>query len=187
VCESPSCSAFTLSVALFLGWDFVSAQARSGGAPPDDRWNPQHIGGLPAEIREAIAPYARVSKAASEPEPKRLGLPAPLDSPPFPTGDWSLGGSQLIGVPDTAVGPLMKWTTTAPTGKRGKTAASSFTAGRRSAPTSAPPASAHAGRLSDPSLPDRTRSVHFPHRAFARYRAKGSRRLGVQRHQYLRP
>src|SRR5260370_26716069 len=44
----------------------------------------------------------------SEPEPQRLGLPAPLDSPPFPTGDWPLGGSQLIGVPDTAVRPLMK-------------------------------------------------------------------------------
>jgi outer membrane immunogenic protein len=34
-------------------------------------------------------------KTASEPEPKRLGLPAPLDSPPFPTADWPLGGSQL--------------------------------------------------------------------------------------------
>jgi opacity protein-like surface antigen len=44
----------------------------------------------------------------SAPEPKRTGLPAPLDSPPFPSGDWPLGGSQLIGVPDTAVGPLMK-------------------------------------------------------------------------------
>jgi opacity protein-like surface antigen len=49
------------------------------------------------------------SSKASEPEPKRLGLAAPLDSPPFPSGDWPLGGSQLIGVPDTAVGPLMKW------------------------------------------------------------------------------
>jgi hypothetical protein len=52
-----------LSVALFLGCGLVSAQARSSGTPPDDRWNPQHIGGLPAEIREAIAPYARVCGA----------------------------------------------------------------------------------------------------------------------------
>jgi hypothetical protein len=48
----------TLGVALFLGCGLVSAQARSSGTPPDDRWNPQHIGSLPAEIREAIAPYA---------------------------------------------------------------------------------------------------------------------------------
>jgi hypothetical protein len=54
----------TLSVALLLGCDFVSAQARSGGAPPEDRWKPQHIGGLRAEIREAIAPYARVCGAS---------------------------------------------------------------------------------------------------------------------------
>jgi opacity protein-like surface antigen len=56
-------------------------------------------------------------KAVSEPEPKRLGLPAPLDSPPFPSGDWPLGGSQLIGVPDTAVGPLMKWLYDGPNGQ----------------------------------------------------------------------
>jgi hypothetical protein len=48
----------TLGVALFIGCGFLSAQARSSGTPPDDRWNPQHIGSLPAEIREAIAPYA---------------------------------------------------------------------------------------------------------------------------------
>jgi len=53
-----------LSVALLLGCDFVAAQARGGVvAPREDRWNPQHIGGLPAEVREAIAPYARVCGA----------------------------------------------------------------------------------------------------------------------------
>jgi hypothetical protein len=50
----------TLIVALLVGCDLVSAQARSGGTPPEDRWNPQHIASLPAEIRNAIAPYARV-------------------------------------------------------------------------------------------------------------------------------
>jgi hypothetical protein len=50
----------TVTVALLIGDGFISAQARSGGAPPEDRWNPQHIGGLPLEIRNAIAPYARV-------------------------------------------------------------------------------------------------------------------------------
>jgi opacity protein-like surface antigen len=56
----------------------------------------------------------------SEAQPQRLGLPAPLDSPPFPTADWPLGGSQLIGVPDTAVGPLMKWIYDGPDGQAWK-------------------------------------------------------------------
>jgi opacity protein-like surface antigen len=60
------------------------------------------------------------SKTASEPDPKRTGLPAALDSPPFPSGDWPLGGSQLIGVPDTAVGPLMKWLYGGPNGQAWK-------------------------------------------------------------------
>jgi opacity protein-like surface antigen len=67
-----------------------------------------------------VFPTPQNSKAASEPEPKRLGLPAPLDSPPFPTGDWPLGGSQLIGVPDTAVGSLMKWIYDGPNGQAWK-------------------------------------------------------------------
>jgi opacity protein-like surface antigen len=57
---------------------------------------------------------------ASEPEQKRLGLSAPLDSPPFPSGDWPLGGSQLIGVPDSSVGPLMKWLYDGPNGQAWK-------------------------------------------------------------------
>ena len=49
----------TVTVAFLLGAGLISAQARSGGTPPEDRWNPQHIGGLPLEIRNAIASYAR--------------------------------------------------------------------------------------------------------------------------------
>src|SRR6202035_4693746 len=58
--------------------------------------------------------------AATAGEPQRRGLPAPLDSPPFPGSDWPLGGSQLIGVPDTAVGPLMKWIYDTPQGQAWK-------------------------------------------------------------------
>jgi hypothetical protein len=50
----------TITVMLLIGDGFISAQALSGGTPPEDRWTPQHIGGLPLEIRNAIAPYARV-------------------------------------------------------------------------------------------------------------------------------
>jgi opacity protein-like surface antigen len=63
---------------------------------------------------------AFAQKKSSGPEPKRAGLPAPLDSPPFPSGDWPLGGSQLIGVPDTSVGPLMKALYDGPNGQAWK-------------------------------------------------------------------
>src|SRR5262249_59314561 len=66
-----------------------------------------------------VVPPAPPTKK-NDPEPQRLGLPAPLDSPPFPTSDWPLGGSQLIGVPDTAVGPLMKWIYDGPNGQAWK-------------------------------------------------------------------
>ena len=45
--------------------------------------------------------------ASSDPAPQKRGLPAPLDSPPFPNSDWSYGGSQDIGAPDGNVYPLM--------------------------------------------------------------------------------
>ena len=66
------------------------------------------------------APSLPQSSKASAPEPKRIGLAAPLNSPPFPSGDWPLGGSQLIGVPDTSVGPLMKWLYDGPNGQAWK-------------------------------------------------------------------
>lgn len=43
----------------------------------------------------------------ASPAPPRRGLPSPLDSPPFPTSDWSYGGSPVIGEPDTQTYPLM--------------------------------------------------------------------------------
>jgi hypothetical protein len=51
-------SQLALSVAFLLG-GFVSAQAKST-LPTEDPWNPQHISGLPAEIVNVIAPFARV-------------------------------------------------------------------------------------------------------------------------------
>jgi hypothetical protein len=67
--------------------------------------------------QDTVAPKKSSGK---EPEAKRLGIAAPLDSPPFVSGDWPLGGSQLIGVPDTAVGPLMKWIYEGPYGQAWK-------------------------------------------------------------------
>ena len=45
---------------------------------------------------------------ASAPAPARRGYPAPLDSTPFPGGDYSVGGTPVIGAPDTQTYPLMQ-------------------------------------------------------------------------------
>ena len=39
--------------------------------------------------------------------PAKRGLPAPLDSPPFPSSDWIYGGAPDIGAPDGNTYPLM--------------------------------------------------------------------------------
>ena len=40
--------------------------------------------------------------------PPRRGYPAPLESPPFPGSDFSVGGTPVIGAPDTQTYPLMQ-------------------------------------------------------------------------------
>ena len=45
--------------------------------------------------------------ASSSPAAPRRGLPSPLNSPPFPSADWSYGGSPTIGESDGNVYPLM--------------------------------------------------------------------------------
>ncbi len=49
-----------------------------------------------------------VDATASAPAAAARRMPdAPLDSPPFPSGDWSFGGSSTIGTPDGNSYPLM--------------------------------------------------------------------------------
>ena len=36
------------------------------------------------------------------------GTPPPIFSPPFPATDWPIGGTPLIGAPDTQTYPLMQ-------------------------------------------------------------------------------
>jgi len=47
---------------------------------------------------------AKVASAA--PSAPRRGVNSPLDSPPFPSADWSYGGSPTIGESDGNVYPL---------------------------------------------------------------------------------
>ena len=56
-------------------------------------------------FRRLVGFYAQDWKgtAAGGAAPARRALDAPLDSPPFPSGDWGYGGSPLLGVPDTNV------------------------------------------------------------------------------------
>ncbi len=49
----------------------------------------------------------RPTRPAS-PAPARRGFDAPLDSPPFPGSDYSVGGTPTIGAPDTQTYPLMQ-------------------------------------------------------------------------------
>jgi hypothetical protein len=46
-------------------------------------------------------------KNPAGPSVTKRGLPAPLDSPPFPSSDWIYGGAPDIGAPDTNTYPLM--------------------------------------------------------------------------------
>jgi len=48
------------------------------------------------------------SGAVPGPEPARRGTPAPLNSPPFPSSDWPIGGTPVIGAPDEQTYPLMQ-------------------------------------------------------------------------------
>ena len=49
----------TVIAALLVLAGAISASARSS-MPADDRWNAQHIGALPPEVRNAIASYTRI-------------------------------------------------------------------------------------------------------------------------------
>lgn len=66
----------------------------------------------PDFFKRWMAFYAQDWKAAQQaaaaaPAPARRGAPSPLDSPPFPSEDWSYGGSPTLGEPDTQSYPLM--------------------------------------------------------------------------------
>jgi hypothetical protein len=48
------------------------------------------------------------STDVASPAPVRRGYPAPLDSTPFPSSDYSIGGTPVIGAPDTQTYILMQ-------------------------------------------------------------------------------
>lgn len=72
---------------------------------------------VPSEVKQQKSLFARLAQAYREdwnpnapegPNPERRGYPAPLDSTPFPSSDYSVGGTPVIGAPDTQTYPLME-------------------------------------------------------------------------------
>jgi hypothetical protein len=64
-----------------------------------------------AVIAESKPFFLRFSDTPTQPagpDPARRGFAAPLDSTPFPGGDYSVGGAPVIGAPDTQSYMLMQ-------------------------------------------------------------------------------
>jgi hypothetical protein len=84
----------------------VSLRAQSGAqatASPAVAAPSNFFGRLADFYRQDWHPSAGAPAATAAP---RRGLPQPLDSPPFPSSDWSYGGSPTIGESDGNVYPL---------------------------------------------------------------------------------
>ncbi len=72
---------------------------------------------VPAATRQDQNFFARLASAYKEdwhptqpagPDPVRRGFAGPLDSPPFPGSDYSVGGTPVLGAPDTQTYILMQ-------------------------------------------------------------------------------
>jgi Putative beta-barrel porin-2, OmpL-like. bbp2 len=72
--------------------------------------NPAQDRVLEGNFFQRLAQFYRQDWAGTNPTPpavQKRGLPAPLDSPPFPSADWIYGGAPDIGAPDGNTYPLM--------------------------------------------------------------------------------
>jgi hypothetical protein len=105
------CVCALLTLFLFPGAAY--SQSNSGTTRPAD-YHPFAAPSAPSDsffarlTRAYWSDWAPTQDAPSEPAPIRRGYPAPLDSPPFPSGDYSVGGTPPIGAPDTQTYPLME-------------------------------------------------------------------------------
>ncbi|HXJ11465.1 MAG TPA: outer membrane beta-barrel protein, partial [Candidatus Limnocylindrales bacterium] len=99
------------------------AAASSASAMPENpaaQGTPQAAGGqgsginsnyaLKGNFFQRLVQFYHQDWAGTNPSatlPAKRGLPAPLDSPPFPSSDWTYGGATDIGAPDGNTYPLM--------------------------------------------------------------------------------
>jgi hypothetical protein len=58
--------------------------------------------------RAYAADWAGNGPGTAVPQQPRRGTPAPLSSPPYPSADWPIGGTVVIGAPDGQTYPLMQ-------------------------------------------------------------------------------
>ena len=58
--------------------------------------------------RAYVSDWAGSAPTTAVPQSPRRGTPPPLVSPPYPAGDWPIGGTPTIGVPDAQSYPLMQ-------------------------------------------------------------------------------
>ena len=85
-----------------------SSQAAQTTSQPSTPDNSGHV--LTGNFFQRLAQFYKQDWAGTNPSAPAVakrGLPAPLDSGPFPSADWGYGGSPDIGSPDNNVYPLM--------------------------------------------------------------------------------
>ncbi len=58
--------------------------------------------------RAYVADWAGNGPGTQVPQAPRRGTPAPIFSPPYPAADWPIGGTTVIGAPDTQTYPLQQ-------------------------------------------------------------------------------
>ncbi len=58
--------------------------------------------------RAYVADWANNGPGTQVPQSPRRGTPAPIYSPPYPAADWPIGGTVVVGAPDTQTYPLMQ-------------------------------------------------------------------------------
>jgi hypothetical protein len=85
-----------------------SQQPASAASQPKAPNNDNYV--LQGNFFQRLAQFYKQDWAGTNPAAPsavKRGLPAPLDSGPFPSSDWGYGGSPDIGAPDNNVYPLM--------------------------------------------------------------------------------
>ncbi len=58
--------------------------------------------------RAYAADWVGHGPGTARPQEDRRGTPAPIPSPPYPAADWPIGGTVVIGAPDTQTYPFMQ-------------------------------------------------------------------------------
>ncbi|MBS1823563.1 MAG: outer membrane beta-barrel protein [Acidobacteria bacterium] len=105
-----------MRLGLVLALGCVCARAQNGRIEPTDAPSSSASAASAETPQPANALWRRLGRfyrtdwnaaPSTGAPPARRALDAPLDSPPFPSSDWSYGGAPTIGVPDGNVYPLM--------------------------------------------------------------------------------